>query len=127
MNVLEGLLWLTLTVFFEARDQPFEGQVGVCQVVLNRSEARGAFVKEIVQQPSQFSWWEGEVDLETLGKEFGAIQPAYMAVVECLARRDRGDNLDGAKYFFNPQLVTPGWAKEFVLVSRIKDHDFMKE
>ena len=56
MTVLEGILWLTLNVYHEARSEPQIGQVAIVHVTLNRSQDRELSVKDVVQQPYQFSW-----------------------------------------------------------------------
>ena len=49
MTVLEGLLWLTLNVYHEARSEPQIGQVAVVHVTLNRAEELNRSIKEIVR------------------------------------------------------------------------------
>jgi len=56
MTLLEGLLWLTLNVYHEARSEPQIGQVAVAHVTLNRASEKRLPVKEIIKQPYQFSW-----------------------------------------------------------------------
>ena len=56
MTLLEGLLWLTLNVYHEARSEPEIGQMAVALVTLNRANERHLPIKEIVQEPYQFSW-----------------------------------------------------------------------
>ena len=51
----ELLLWLTMTVWFEARGEPEHCQIKVAQVVLNRMGQDGD-VKKVVLAPAQFSW-----------------------------------------------------------------------
>ena len=50
----EMLLWLTLTVYFEARGEPEHCQVKVAQVVLNRMT--DGDIKKVILAPAQFSW-----------------------------------------------------------------------
>ena len=56
MSFLEGLLWLTLNVYHEARSEPQIGQVAIAHVTLNRANQKETTVKEIIKQPYQFSW-----------------------------------------------------------------------
>ena len=56
MTLLEGLLWLTLNVYHEARSEPQIGQVAVAFVTLNRANEKRLPIKDIVQEPHQFSW-----------------------------------------------------------------------
>lgn len=55
--------WLTLCVYFEARNQPQDGKAAVAKVVLNRARHHPPFfsdgtVKGTILWPSQFSWTE---------------------------------------------------------------------
>jgi len=43
---------LAAAIYYEARDQPIQGQMAVAQVVLNR----GANICKTINQPNQFSW-----------------------------------------------------------------------
>ena len=63
--MIESLVCMTLAVYFEARDQPIEGQIAVAQVILNRVEDERwpDSVCEVVKQGGekrnacQFSFW----------------------------------------------------------------------
>ena len=56
MSLLEGLLWLTLNVYHEARSEPQVGQVAIVHVTLNRAKQKKMPIKAVVTQPYQFSW-----------------------------------------------------------------------
>ena len=113
-RLLASLIWL------EARGEPFEGQVAVGAVVLNRVR-HPAFpdtILGVVTQPGQFPW-----SLEVLQR----TQPgpsAYAAADRALAGEDP---TGGALYFYNPaKTVTPEfWATRPVLV-RIGNHVFTR-
>ena len=51
MTFLEGLLWLTLNVYHEARSEPEIGQVAVAHVTPNRAAKRALSIKKVVNQP----------------------------------------------------------------------------
>lgn len=69
----ELLLWLTMTVYYEARGEPQACQVKVARVVLNRM--RDGDVKKVILAPRQFSWVQDKM-------EGGVIKPEH--------RPDRG-------------------------------------
>ena len=50
----EMLMWLTMTIYFEARGEPEKCQVKVAQVVLNRM--KDGDIKKGILAPYQFSW-----------------------------------------------------------------------
>ena len=56
MPLLEGLLWLTLNVYHEARSEPPIAQSAVALVTLNRAHEKKMPIKAVVQEPHQFSW-----------------------------------------------------------------------
>jgi len=43
-------------IFYEARGEPLEGQRGVLDVTLNRAEASGLSVCDVLRQPGQYQW-----------------------------------------------------------------------
>ena len=56
LSFLEGLLWLTLNVYHEARGEPEIGQLAVAHVTLNRAMEEHKSIAEVVREPYQFSW-----------------------------------------------------------------------
>ena len=56
MDLMEGILWLALNIYFEARNQPIEGQYAVAHVTLNRAAQTKRSIKAVVLEPGQFSW-----------------------------------------------------------------------
>jgi N-acetylmuramoyl-L-alanine amidase len=56
MTIFEGLLWLTLNVYHEARSEPQIAQMAVALVTLNRASDQQRHISTVVQQPHQFSW-----------------------------------------------------------------------
>jgi len=63
----ELLLWLTMTVYFEARGEPEHCQVKVAQVVLNRM--KDGDVKKVILAPAQFSWVSDKMDGDVIKPE----------------------------------------------------------
>lgn len=105
-------------VYYEARNQPFIGQVAVADVTLNR-------VKEdkwpgtpcaVVKQRKQFSWTMAPVPRPT-GE---AWVTAHKAVAVSLVSPDR---TQGAT-FFHATYVQPYWVEEVNFVTQIGDHKF---
>jgi N-acetylmuramoyl-L-alanine amidase len=56
MTIFEGLLWLTLNVYHEARSEPQIAQMAVALVTLNRASDQQRLISTVVLQPRQFSW-----------------------------------------------------------------------
>ncbi len=120
MTVLEGLLWLTLNVYHEARSEPQIGQVAVVHVTLNRAEQLNKTIQEIVRQPYQFSW--------TFQKEsyipddpqafFRCMHSVYVAL-------QTHDLTSGSTYYHLDE-IDPFWASEFEYVNTFGSHKFYK-
>jgi N-acetylmuramoyl-L-alanine amidase len=121
MILLEGLLWLTLNVYHEARSEPLIGQIAVAHVTLNRAIEKHRPIKEVVQEPHQFSW--------TLQKDsyipddpkafFQCMQSVYLAL-------QTSDFTRGATHF-HLDSVEPGWAASYTYLDQYGSHKFYKQ
>jgi N-acetylmuramoyl-L-alanine amidase len=127
---LINLVYMTLNVYEEARDQPFDGQVAVCQVVMNRADVKKKSAYDIITQPYQFSWTMGvdhKTKLVDAMKDYHIFEECYKAVEECVKLRTNGDTLGGATHYYNPKLVQePDWVKDCKYICSIHDHMFYK-
>jgi len=120
MTLLEGLLWLTLNVYHEARSEPLVGQMAVALVTLNRASARHLPIKDIVKEPYQFSW--------TFQKN-SYIPDDPKAFLECLksvyAALQNQDFTNGATHY-HLDTIQPYWAKDFLFLNQFGSHKFYK-
>lgn len=120
MSILEGLLWLTLNVYHEARSEPQVGQVAIVHVTLNRAKEKNLPIKAIVTQPYQFSW--------TFQKE-SYIPDDTKAFLECLqsvyVALQTADITEGATHY-HLDTVSPYWASKFTYVDQFGSHKFYK-
>lgn len=113
-HLLASLIWL------EARGEPFEGQVAVGAVVLNRVRhpAFGDSILEVVTEPGQFPF-----PLEVL-QSTRPGPSAYAAADRALAGEDP---TRGALYFYNPaKTTTPEFWATRPVVARIGNHVFTR-
>jgi spore germination cell wall hydrolase CwlJ-like protein len=105
----ELLLWLTMTVYFEARGETDDRcQVAVARVVLNRM--KDGDVKKVILAPSQFSW---------VGDKLinGVIKPEHRPNVESAAWKRAERSARTALYstetflatHFHAVTVNPKW------------------
>jgi N-acetylmuramoyl-L-alanine amidase len=107
----------------EAGDEPYEGQVAVAAVVLNRTKS-GEFpttIREVINQPGQFS---------SLPKLPATVptESSFRAAKEALAGADPSR---GALYFYNPATCSPEGLRFFTtsnlrITVRIGGHVFLK-
>ena len=120
MSLLEGLLWLTLNVYHEARSEPQVGQVAVALVTLNRANARHLPVKQIVQEPYQFSW--------TFQKDSYFPDDPH-AFLECLRSvyiaLKTADFTEGATHY-HLENIDPYWAADYTYLNQYGSHKFYR-
>lgn len=108
---------LAENVYYEARNQPIEGQLAVAAVTLNRVEDERwpDTICEVVEQKSQFSW-VGNVSEKPKGV---AWRTARMVALQTLISDDR---LEATH--FHATYVSPRWANKKKKVTKIGKHIF---
>lgn len=108
---------LAQNVYYEARNQPTQGQLAVAEVTLNRrDDSRWPdTICEVVHQKSQFSW-VGNVKEAPKGK---AWRTAQQVALDALLKTNRIEATH-----FHATYVNPGWASKKRRVVKIKDHIF---
>lgn len=108
---------LAENVYYEARNQPIEGQLAVADVTLNRVEDDRwpDTICGVVKQRRQFSW-VGNVHERPRGK---AWRRAQEVALHSLTSPDRIPATH-----FHATYVSPGWADKKIKVKKIKDHIF---
>ncbi len=121
---LRSLMWLGQIITGEARGEPYEGQVAVAAVILNRVESDQFedSVYDIIHSSDQFA---------AITDQQAFLEPtdqAYEAAKEALEGRDP---TNGALFFYNPDpaLYTSGikWLEENTeKIIRIGNHVFSK-
>ncbi len=121
MSFLEGLLWLTLNIYHEARSEPQIGQMAVAHVTLNRAVQSQASVENIVNAPYQFSWtFQKKSYLPTESDAlFDCLQSALKAMTS-------SDFTDGAT-FYHRNDVNPSWANDMTYVAQYGVHKFYRD
>jgi N-acetylmuramoyl-L-alanine amidase len=120
MTLLEGLLWLTLNVYHEARSEPEVGQMAVALVTLNRAHEKHLSIKDIVNEPYQFSW--------TLQKQ-SYLPDDPKAFLQCMksvyTALKSSDFTHGATHYHLAR-VNPYWASELSYLDQFGSHKFYK-
>lgn len=123
------------TVYGEARNQSFMGQVAVAYVISNRAFQRNKSITEVCLQPLQFSCWNkndpNRKIIEFIGLDKTEFQIAYG--ISCLVvTRQLTNPVDGANHYHTieaPKGVKwpPSWAKNMIIIKEIGSHRFLKE
>jgi len=125
---ISALFWLAVNAYHEARGETDEGIKAVCQVVMNRADAQGRRVEDIVLAPLQFSWANG-------GKrpalaDYAALERCLRLAYEAGKERRDGERLGGADHYYAPAGMpggkAPSWAKDMVQVAKIGGHIFLR-
>lgn len=120
MTFMEGLLWLTLNVYHEARSEPQIGQVAVVHVTLNRAKDRQLSIEEVVRQPYQFSWtFQKKSYVPDDPKAFlKCMKSVYIAL-------KTNDFTHGATHY-HLDSIAPYWSSEFTYLDQFGSHKFYK-
>lgn len=120
MTILEGLLWLTLNVYHEARSEPQIGQIAVAHVTLNRAKKEDLSIEEVVRQPHQFSW--------TLHRESYIPEDpqAFLQCMESVVIALKNDDFTRGSTQFHLSSVNPDWASQYTFVKQYGSHKFYR-
>ncbi len=118
MCFLEGLLWLSLNIYHEARGEPENGKLAVAHVTLNRARQQDKNIAEIVMAPYQFSWTFQKKDY--MPNDMDALFYCTKAAIKSLNTPD----LTGGATFFHRYDINPFWAKYMTFVGRYGSHKF---
>ena len=113
----DDLYWLARAVFGEARGEPYEGQVAVAAVILNRVESPKFpdTIKGVIFEPLAFTAVaDGQIYL----------QPNSTAIKAARVALNGWDPSGGALYYWNPAKATSKWIWTRTIIKRIGRHDF---
>lgn len=113
----QDLQILANAVYGEARGEPYEGQVAVAAVILNRLESPEFpdTISEIIFQPLAFTAVaDGQIWLEP-------NERAKQAVLDAINGWDPSEN---ALYYFNPVTATSKWIWTRPQIKQIGEHIF---
>jgi len=120
MTFLEGLLWLTLNVYHEARSEPEIGQIAVAQVTLNRAAKRHLTIKNVVNQPYQFSWIQQK-------KSYIPDDPqAFLACMQSVYIALNTTDVTAGSTYYHLDKINPHWVSNFTFVQQYGSHKFYK-
>lgn len=120
MSFLEGLLWLTLNVYHEARSEPQIGQLAVAHVTLNRATQSNQTVEQVVMAPHQFSW-------TFLQDSYVPTEPTvFMECMQTAMKAMTTSDFTKGATFYHREDVHPKWAASKNYVAQYGDHLFYR-
>lgn len=130
MAVLEAaLICLALNAFYEARGEPFEGQVAVGQVAIRRAGGDLGRVCHEIYAPAQFSWTAQRPRGSALPSRrdpawVRAKQAARVAALGAMGA-PVPDYSGGATHYHRGG-ISPQWSCRMTLVATVGDHEFYR-
>lgn len=127
----EDVFCLAEAIYFEARDQPINGQVAVAMTVLNRLESSRwpNSVCGVIYQPNQFSYTLLPIeDRKRIIKPKNSIDTTALQLsvqISLQALTGGFDDMHIALHYYNPSKANPYWSKAFNNSFVIKDHKWV--
>jgi N-acetylmuramoyl-L-alanine amidase len=115
----QDIRWMERVVYSEARGEPFQGQVAVAAVVLNRLESPHFphTIRGIIFQRNAFTAvQDGQIWLKPDIEARRAVMKALKGY----------DPTGGALYYYNPEIATAEWSKKRPIIKRIGNHVFTR-
>jgi len=121
-GILDSLGCIARTVYWEARDQPFDGQLGVAFVVLNRMRASGKTACAVVDECGGF------LGVAQHGHARARDARAWRLAQEAalIAWQEPDADPTGAATYFHRLDVRPAWAQSLTFTRRIGTHLFFR-
>lgn len=110
---------LARAIYGEARGEPFEGQVAIAAVILNRvrSQKFPNTISSVIYQPLAFTAVaDGQFYLTPSSEAYRAAQLAI----------NGWDPSGGALYYFNPRTATSAWIWTRPYIKTIGQHRFLR-
>ncbi len=120
MGFVEGLLWLTLNIYHEARSEPEIGKLAVAHVTLNRAMEEQKSIEEVVTAPYQFSWTFQKNSY--IPAEPNSLQDSMTVALKALATKD----FTGGSTFYHRTDVDPKWASNKSFTAQYGSHKFYR-
>ena len=121
----EELNCIATAVYFEARGEPFDGQLAVAEVVMNRARS-GRYPTSycgVVKQPWQFSF--------VRAGQFPHVNQsspswAYAQAITRIAQQRLADKLPDDVLWYHADYVAPVWGRRLSRVDKIGAHIFYR-
>lgn len=120
----ENLFYLAINIYHEARSETLAGQVAVGHVTINRAIRRNMSTREVVLEPNQFSWHNGD-KLPPI-KDYDAFLRALTAAKLTVRQRLEGVTLNHADHYYADYIDRPTWSMDMTEVAKVGVHTFYR-
>jgi spore germination cell wall hydrolase CwlJ-like protein len=118
---------IAIAVYHEARGEPFDGQLAVAEVIMNRA-ASGQYPAswcEVVKQPWQFSFVNPRSGkMPAVNRTSTAW--AYAQAITRIAVSNAADALPSDVLWYHADYVAPSWGRRLAMVEKIGAHLFYR-
>jgi len=121
----EELSCVATAVYFEARGEPFDGQLAVAEVILNRARS-GRYPSTycgVVKQPAQFSFVR-RGQFPRVNEQSAAW--GYAQSIARIAGKQLVEALPNDVLWYHADYVAPGWGHRLSKVEKIGAHIFYR-
>lgn len=118
---------IAIAVYHEARGEPFDGQLAVAEVIMNRA-ASGRYPGswcEVVKQPWQFSFVNPRTG-RMPGVNKNSASWGYAQAITRIAVGNFADALPRDVLWYHADYVAPSWGRRLAKVEKIGAHIFYR-
>lgn len=132
MRLIADEVFGQITAWAEARGEPYEGKIAVCEVIQRRAKLRYSSDGTIfgtVSRPHQFSCWNPSDPNFLPMFQIDSADPVVNDIAVAWFRAKAGPEVvPGAVLYANLDLVShvPSWADPAKLVAKIGQHSFFR-
>ncbi|WP_344696081.1 cell wall hydrolase [Sphingomonas rosea] len=118
---------IAVAVYHEARGEPFDGQLAVAEVIMNRA-ASGRYPGswcEVVKQPWQFSFVNPRTgSIPRVNRESASW--SYAKAIARIATTNAADAIPADVLWYHADYVAPSWGRRLAMVEKIGAHLFYR-
>lgn len=134
MRLVPDVAWLAMTVWMEARGEPYDGKVAVAEVILRRAAKRiqsDGTIPGTVLWPLAFSGWNARDPNRIKAARLDTNDPCVHDCLRAVAEASAGSDVSrGATHYLNEALVVrtagrlPAWVEKMRKTATIGNHTF---
>src|SRR5262245_5781594 len=116
-----------MTIFQEARGEPFAGKIAVANVIRNRMRSSGKTAAEVVLKPYAFSGWMTVDPNRIPSSIIDDTDPVVKECADAWISSESQNLVANATLYANIESVKPSWLSAANEVVKIGHHTFFEE